>query len=826
MLDQPLMKQALASAFPNAALEGLPKPPSALKLAPTRSPSQGILLRGEEAVIEFSDRAASNGSAVGHVQREILKRAIVETALTGLRHFVTASSLPPGCRDEIQVFAQALGRSETLTISEIRAVVTDVIRSEHDRLQRQKEKLFKKLRETVTSYNVAAETLESRITTASALAGAIMSISLLVDQPGAKPEKSEFRDKRDSNPRAKVVEDLELSVNELAFNPRSLWSRALFDGDFDRADSIARLRETLRSKFRFDGFNAPLPAFLTTDSSNSVQANIDRLLRGSLTGGIGAPLQARFHPESLTNTASYVSQALATTELEKSLRAWTTPDPDPVGLLREDLLTLSQKVPATLIDLRKNLPAELPGPIQDFLKTLCLYRLHGGTEGAAYFASVACHHTPDETRTGLQLRRSLVTAAERGEESEIIAANEKLHHFLAQIPAAHPEDYVSLVGFVAGWPFIPTATDREIGLAPIFGRLNALATSVVYTNTKSLEDSFLRNMSDPNLFDFGTLEQFGHDVAGLAQAAKILGNREVSAYMEPVTESLRNLIEVLKVETLEPRDQLKHFGRVKQAVERQQALTTTLIRPNESTVGIDVTVRAIHERIQPFYQSLTSRLPGYAPELLQTLTDLDQAGEIAEFTRRIAEGAAVVGALESSETSKEIEAVLDKKVISVVNLLGDAWDVDLGIAISELEAPSPLRSELGFSKVSAALSAGTWCSTQLQALREIFSTNTLQNSPVRVNHIDAVILERRRQLSSALIQYPEMIHDYATIAAERIGDATNRNPSMIEAAEKFIDLRLDLRAPKFDAARSAREKLQQVLADIKAESQKPPSEPT
>lgn len=815
MLNQPLMRQALATAFPEPIIETFPKPPTTLKLSQSRSPASGIRTLGDEAIIEYSERAASNGSAVVQVQREILKRAIIETALGGLRHFTTNSSLPSSFREELQLFVQGIARTEALTQSEVRAVVSDVIRSEHDRLQRQKEKLFKKLRESSVAANLPANELEARINTASTLTRVIMSISLLVDQPGAKPEKSEFRDKRDANPRTKVIEDLELAVKELALNPRTLWSRAVFDGDFERADAIAKLRETLRDKFRFEGFNAQLPLLLTPESPAAVQVNIDRLLRGSRMNSIGANATPAFSPEILTNTPLYVSQALAVTRLERDLRAWTTTDPDPGGLLREELLTISQQIPSGLVELRDTLPSELPGPVQDFLKTLCLLRLHGGTEGSAYFASVACHNSPDEARTGSQLRRALMTAVERGDEQGAVTANEKLQTFLSHIPASHPEDYISLVGFMAGWPFIPTASDREIGLSPIFGRLTALATSVVYTNTKTIEESFLRNMSNPGCFDIAILEQLGKDVKGLAEAAKVLRNAEVSSYMEPVTDSLSNLIEVLQAETLEAREQLKSFGRVKRAFEKQQALLSTPIQPSDSTAALHVTLRSIHDRIQPFYESLSRRLPEYAPELRRELSELDQAGEIAAFTGRIAEGVAVVSALGPSEVSTEIEKLIDSKVISVVNMINEAWEYDLKRAIEELNVPMPMPFGQGFIAVSEALSAGTWCATQLDRLREVFAASTMTNAPVRKNHIDAVKLSRRQQLSSALLRYPTVLADYAITAKERIENPAIRNPSMVAAAERFLNLHLDLRHPDYREVRPEYEALGKLVEELK-----------
>lgn len=826
MLDQPLMRQAVIAAFPEAAVEGLAKPPTTLKLTQSRSPTAGVIIRGDEAVIEYSDRAASNGSALGHIQRELLKKALIETALTGLRHFSSNTALPIGCREEIQAFAQGIAKTEALTTSELRSIVSDVIRAEHDRLQRQKERLFKKLRECSASPHLSAEALESRITTASSLTRVIMAISLLVDQSGARPENSEFKEKRHTNPRAKVVEDLDLVIKELALNPRTLWYRAVFDGDFARADAIARLRETLRAKFKFDGFNTTLPSFLSTDSSLSVQANIDRLLRGSAGTSLGTPAKSRFSPESLTNTSAYVAQALATTKLEQDLRSWSTPDPDPSGLLREDLLTICQSVPAALHDLRENLPAALPTPIQEFLKTLCLYRLHGGTEGAAYFASVACHHTPEEARNSSQLRRAFISAVDRGDDEATLVANEALQLFLSQIPASHPEDYVSLVNFVASWPLMISATEREIALGAIFGRLSALATSVVYTSTKTLEESFLRNMSDPSRFDITILEQFGHDVAGLAEAAKTLANPEVSAYMAPVTTSLTNLIDVLKVETTDPRQQLQHFGRVKRAFGRQHELVASSARMGDATNALEATIQAIYDRIQPLYESLTSRLPTYAPQLRQELTELDKAGDIPVFAERIADAIAVVSSLEPSEISQEIEALIDTKVIPVVNMLGDALQYDQGIAIADLDVARPAAANLGFSRVSAALCASTWCAAQLDTLREIFSKSSFYNRAVRINHIDNIKNDGRKQLRAALLKHPDLLTDYARVAAAQIKDTSARNPSMIQAAEHFLDLDLDLRLPKFEAAREARTKLQDSLAEIKKEALRTTAKPS
>lgn len=826
MLDQPRMKQAVLAAFPDALVESFPRPPSTLKLVQSRSPSPGILLKGDEAVIEYSDRSASSGGAIGHIQRELLKRALIETALSGLRDFVGSNSLSSACREEIQLFARGIARTEMLTQSEVKVVVSDVIRAEYDRLQRLKDKLFKKLREACVTAKLPADELEKRIDTASALTRSIMSISLLVDQPGAKPEKSEFRDKRDSGSRAKVVEELEKTVEDLALNPRGLWSRAIFDGDYTRADALAKLRQSLQNKFRLPGFNVAPPSLFTFQSPQStatVQANIERLIRGSETAAFTTRAAPRFSPEILTNTSAYVTQALAVSALDRELRAWTTSDSDPIGLLREELLTISQQVPAALVELREKLPDILPGPVQDFLKTLCLLRLHGGVEGASYFASVACHHSQDEARTTSQIRRALLSAIEQGDEEEATRVNGRLQTHLSQIPGEHPDDYTSLVGFLAAWPLYPTTSEREIGLAPIIGRLTALATSVVYTNTKTLEESFLRNMSGSGSDDPSMLEQLGRDVRGLAEAAKVLSNPEVSSYMEPITESLSNLILVLQAETLEAQEQFKHFGRVKLAFEKQQALLSALDESKNPALAVDVTVRAIHDRIKLFYDSLVARLPEYGPSLRQDLSDLDQAGDIPAFTERIAEAIAVISALGPSQSSTELEKLIDGKVVTVVNLLSDAWEYEANFSIGELTMPTPVPRGLGFTKVSAALSAGTWPSTQLDALREVFAQSSLTNAAARVNHISAMKLDRRKQLTSALLEHPATVLDYLTTATERIANPGIRNQSMVEAAERFLDLHLDLRQPKWRDIRQARDDLQLLLTELKGALQTTPA---
>ena len=349
MLDQPRMKLALISAFPEPFIEALPKPPRVLKLNPTRTPAQGIAIREDAALLEYSERFSSSRSPVDYIQREILQRAIVETALSGLRSFAAISALPSNCREEIQVFALALTGKESLTPYELRKVVSGTIRAEHDRLQRQKEKLLKKLQERVSSQALTVEAAEERMQAVSKLASIVISISLLVDQPGAKVEKSGSRDKHNSISRSLVVEELERAVDKLASQSQSLWTRAVFDGDFERADEIAKLPQTLQDHFRFKGFNATLPAFVTMDSAASGQTSIDRLLQRSLGGAHGAHTAARFSPECLAKTSSYVSQALATTKAESELRTWSTSDPDPSGFLREELLTIIQRVPAALI---------------------------------------------------------------------------------------------------------------------------------------------------------------------------------------------------------------------------------------------------------------------------------------------------------------------------------------------------------------------------------------------------------------------------------------------------------------------------------------------
>jgi hypothetical protein len=88
-------------------------------------------------------------------------------------------------------------------------------------------------------------------------------------------------------------------------------------------------------------------------------------------------------------------------------------------------------------------------------------------------------------------------------------------------------------------------------------------------------------------------------------------------------------------------------------------------------------------------------------------------------------------------------------------------------------------------------------------------------APARANHIDAVKLSRRKQVSSALLQHPTVLEDYVRTAKERIENAAIRNPSMVAAAERFLDLHLDLRHPRYQAVRPEYGELRKIVDELK-----------
>jgi hypothetical protein len=94
----------------------------------------------------------------------------------------------------------------------------------------------------------------------------------------------------------------------------------------------------------------------------------------------------------------------------------------------------------------------------------------------------------------------------------------------------------------------------------------------------------------------------------------------------------------------------------------------------------------------------------------------------------------------------------------------------------------------------------------------------MTNAPVRKNHIDAVKLSRRQQLRSELLKYPTVIRDYAKTAKQYIENPAIRNASMVEAAERFLDLHLDLRHPNYREACSEHEALRKLVEELKKDS--------
>jgi hypothetical protein len=800
MLADARMQHVIQAAFPSPFLESFPRPPKTLQLKESRSPGPGITVRGEDATIEYNPRHVSNGQALVHIERALLTKAVIETALSGLRYFVGTSSLPDRCADDIQLFATRIKQKDALATDDVRAVVSDVIKAEYDQLLRQKDKLLKKLRENCAITGLTLDQIASRIDTARAIMRAIMAISLLIDQPGASCDQNNPRDKKDSNSRVQVVDQLASSVKSLWGNIINLWPRAIFDGNHDRAYAIIGLAREHAIQFKFEGFKAGTPLIFTVKSNSS---NAPQTTQGT----------TRFWPAILQHNSAYLDQLFAATQYDQELRAWTTSDPVPCTQLLEELLTISQQVPAALEELRNDLPESLPIPVRKFLRTLCLLLLHGGVEGSSYFANVACHNSQEEAKITAQIRRAVTLARENKVEALTIQELGRLHTHLYKIATAHPQDYTNLVIFLAAWPLLTTQDDRRNGLEPNLGLLTALATSVVITNTNILEESFVEDIDGS--FNPWELEQLGRDVHGLGEAAQALKNPQLLAYVVPITASLGNAIEVLKVELLGLPEQLTQIGRVELALKRQQDLLANAERSTSSRLPIVPTARVVHNRIKHFYDSLVDQLKQYGPTLKNQLEEFALSGDLPGFAKLTGKAIALISTLGTSDLSTELEGLIDSQVITVVNDLDESWKYDFNVNIKDItELCKDSDDQLVVRKVDDALHTATRYSAELDLLKCVFAetTPTHRNAAARVNHINGVKDNRHRQLTSALLSHPDTLLKFLRAAENLIrGHHADDQAMAVVAAERFLNLPLNLQGEKFKAIRAARDKLQRAL---------------
>ena len=721
-----------------------------IKLTPVRSGPLTIHVRADELLIDYLDRTREVSEIATGVEKLIFRRAIVETSISALQQFIHQKTLLGSDQSQVTLFLQAYTGTSISSPRELRPVVRDLVDADIERLNRKQEQLLKKLRKCSLSSVNSWELAESKISTLREMSHQALAIIKLRELASSRtPQKSWDSLNED------VLRQIELSIKELALSISNLWSSALVSGDRAAAEAVISLRQKLQTQLRADGFNIAAPDPFSPEPKLP-RSPLDILSRTlpPLHLDLGtfhtqsSPLP-RFNPEVLRETDSFTRHAQATLEYDQRLRSWTTSDPDPFGFLRERLLDIIPHVPAALRDLRDSFPEQLPTHLTEFIDCVCLLRFNGGHDGLAHFASLACHLTSQELKTVHDIRSELTSATSAGEADRAREVSEKLNTYMSSLPSSHPLDYVELIEFVATWPLLRSREERVAECELALGRITALSISVLYTITKGLEDSFCHALKEGTPFGLPVLHQFQNDLAGLSSAAVVLGNQQLSRFVEPTTSALLDLITALEVRALPMPGRLSRLTRVEEVATRCQERLLRATASGETPANEDSALFLVSRHVDVLLEELRAALDTYMTALPGRFGDIDTRGSTQELVALMREALEVLSGCSDAEVRHAISTQVDSAALSWTNIIGDSLATGVAACKQQLNQTSDW-----FKVLSDFLPLMEWHALEAQQLSQLFRTTPTQNSAVRVNHVNHMLETAREGLAQYLVSNP------------------------------------------------------------------------
>lgn len=482
-LRDPLIEEALRSAF---SIEC-----ASLKLSPSKARIPSIYSQKRQLVFEYRNNQPSPGEVVLLFRREVFGRAAIEEALLATDRYIQT-----GLHDQssinktlkfLSLFFDKPLQSEALS----RSAMAAVMKLYRDDLERRLRKLFKGAERIPRLDLTSVDDAEPRVSHFGELLHQIQAISILSHSPA---QHSQTMDRLES-----AASDLHLAIF-------SLWQKALFQGEQETMQrSIHLFKEMARLCAKPSLEDAP-PAFWPIPIAPHFQ------LSSTQPPTEHPPLRG-LAPALLAQLPSIIKAAESAALLDQDLRQWRCRIPEPFVFLRNKLFGSVHGIPTELSSFLRELPREIPHRLSDFLKTLCLLRLHGGQPGIAQFAIFACNTTPEERK--------------------------RISHNPIAVVAARSEDYTALIDFMAAWASHETHPDRQDAAEAMRGRLWSIVGRVLLSQCKRLEDFLVSSVRSDNVIDPSRLTETHGILRDIALDARQLESQSMASYIALATNSLR-----------------------------------------------------------------------------------------------------------------------------------------------------------------------------------------------------------------------------------------------------------------------------------------------
>lgn len=745
-LQDPALREALAVSFS--------EPIKTIRVTPSRDGSCEMKLRNGELEIIYQDRFRDRADALHSVVQQICSRAVIEVTFTALVTFISKGARDPFLFDKLKPFLEGALRSSVANRHEdLPTLINTIIESAPQLLIDRAERLSKKLKKAARPYTSTLTEATQKIDAAGALTSQLLALTFLIGTIApSNLQAAQARALASSS--VDLLPDIDSAMRRIALDVAGLWPRAVFDGN---GHLIIALQQRMQRAFDTDGFQRLMARKL----DYSTTAAISLLFRDEHSRL--SPMRLQTLQTSMYDVRSMLAQRVATVRVDQELRNWTTSDPDRFGLLRERLLDLIPHAPSGLRDITHNFPAQLPEPLAEFIKAICLLRLHGGPDGLAHFSTLACPLTESEREEFTGILTARTDAQQKDNHQDLEAVQEQLSAFFAKRTEQHVSTYLILVEFLAKWPLCKNQEERAALSSTYKTYLTEVIASVLFTITKGIEESFQGAIDGGMRFAPETLTQFRSDIIGLAKAGTDLENSAVSEYITPVTTSLLDLLTIFDIQTLPMQERSQHLSTIRDILVREKKQLNDLTTPSRVA------------RSAPGFTEMILSLSQQTFDEIEGPLKQELVGHTESITR-----AAKVGDVDSF--APVIKAALDKlpqythldsydAFVELINSVSLTWTNEIGTQLSQLvdaiteQLP---RSTDWNSTLAEILPSVRWHLQLSHDLRDAFSARHFPSTALRVNHINAMVDSIHKRISTALLSNEEMLLRCVTFLTERL----------------------------------------------------------
>jgi hypothetical protein len=767
---------------------GFREPVTTIRLVRDPSPELGLAQRNNELSIKFADRIRDTSEALYSIEKQLCAHAALELLYQNLTSFVRDGPPYWGALHQIRPFLDRVHRTEVRSTRQAAEVIRTIIKADSKRLLKKGEELLRTLNQTAGVRLLTTTEACEKIDSVGRLSTELLALQIITESaiPAASKQRRETLTSIDLATTKvlanilglnfkELTETLEQTTSLITARIGGLWAKALYKGT---GHAIIECYQRALRRFNFPGFNAPIPDLLDPDKQPVMFQPTQPSLLPSLREPNSERFRATFQPRILRELPTLISISDAGIHLDQKLRAWSTTDPNPFGFLQERLLDVIRDVPAALKGIRADLPALVPQPLTDLLESICLLRHHGGEEGLAHFASLACRFSDQELKALNVARTALAEAVETEDDSIIAPRKEDLQSFLAGLAEEHASDYQSLIDFLAAWPLCKKPEER----ADLFNRNSAyfssITISLLITITKGLEDHFRAVISENRSIPDELLGQLLLDAKGLGQAGIDLENPSVSVYIASVTTSLQDLITLMRIQLM-PRDaQLGHLVTIREILvrEREQLhrLPTPLPTAAASVPSFTDIVISVAQSLQAPLEGELNERAKIASEALQTAVD---TGDFDRIAPAITEAVSCLPALHGTNLYRPLEDLINRSTISWINDIGTSL-TKLGEALSRQLQESPKDNEV----ILAVFGGLRWHLRLAHDVRNIFSSTQFPDRAPRINHIDLIVQRARKQISTTMLSDEDRFARFITSLLHKLR-SSNSEELLADAQE-------------------------------------------